>query len=182
MKSFSSNATNQSYNIELKDGKYTINGVIYNDFNDIPAELKETYQLEDIDGNGVSDNFDSLQEMAKNFHQGFSHQTKISLNGKDYNSWDEVPSDLRAQHEQMQKMFDKVMPNSSGILSKNFRQTQNKISSQTPTYANTASQAPISSNLGAKTEGNGLRWTIIIIASLIFLYLMFGDQIKSSLF
>lgn len=187
MKSFST-TSEKSYNIKLQDGKYTINGITYENFADIPVDLKEAYHLEDRDGNGTSDNFDAFQKLAKNFpkDQFTQTQTKINLNGKEYDSWDKVPPELKAQSDALREMMDKGMSNPTKFFDSFSGASENKaamqmtpVSSESQAPGQGPQQPPI--NLEGDSQGAGLRWLIIGLGLLIFLYFMFGEQIKMNL-
>lgn len=93
--------------VELRDGKYYIDGEKYNSFQDIPESVRKRHDLEDRDGNGISDNFDEFHKDMERRSKSGSIPTTIIINGKTYNSWDEIPPELEEDKKSLQNFIKK---------------------------------------------------------------------------
>ena len=76
------------------DNKITYNGKTYNSINDLPPEARKIF--EDKNGDNMPDIFEGLLDSAKDF-KGSTNITASTyvVDGKSYNSLDEVPADKR---------------------------------------------------------------------------------------
>lgn len=166
MKTSSSSVINSS-TISSSNGKYTINGVTYETFNDIPNDIRQQFGLTDGDGNGESDQFDALKKMLNTMPQGPT-QTKIMINGKEYPSWDEVPAEFQGQKD----LFDQMLGQNSSSFSKPSNQNMKIIppshySSNSPFAASSAS------------EKKRLWIALFVLFDLAVIYFFLGDHIKA---
>ena len=94
-----------------------IDGKTYKSVDEMPEDVRRNYesamsQLVDKDRNGIPDVFENLTNFADQNKNGMpdsiegmisdvvSSTTKIIADGKEYNSLDELPPDIRAKYEQ----------------------------------------------------------------------------------
>lgn len=102
----------------------------------IPDALENLTNLTDQDKNGMPD---SMEGMISNV---ISATTKIFADGKEYNSLDELPPDIRAKYEQAMGTLD---ANRNGVpdFLEGIMNTSNQASNLEPSHVIPAPRAPI---------------------------------------
>ena len=100
-----------------------IDGKTYKSVDEMPEDVRRNYesamsQLGDKDNNGIPDILENLTNLADQNKNGMpdsiegmisnviSSTTKIIADGKEYNSLDELPPDIRAKYEQAMGSLD----------------------------------------------------------------------------
>lgn len=100
-----------------------IDGKTYKSVDEMPEDVRRNYesamsQLGDKDKNGIPDVLENLTNLADQNNNGMpdsvegmisnmiSSTTKIIADGKEYNSLDELPPDIRAKYEQAMGSLD----------------------------------------------------------------------------
>lgn len=100
-----------------------IDGKTYKSVDEMPEDVRKNYesamrQLADKDKNGIPDVLEDLNILGDKNKDGIpdafegmtanvvSSSTKIIADGKEYNSLDELPADLRAKYEQAMGTLD----------------------------------------------------------------------------
>jgi len=107
----------------MKQKIIVIDGKTYKSVDEMPEDVRKNYesamsQLGDKDRNGIPDMLETLTNLADQNKNGMpdsiegmisnviSSTTKIIADGKEYNSLDELPPDIRAKYEQAMGSLD----------------------------------------------------------------------------
>src|SRR5512147_596328 len=87
------------------------NGKTYNDINDMPADERQVFEqmsqmFVDKNGNGIPDFLEG--DIVKNVITARSTQANINVNGRTYNSFNELPPEMRQHVDGAFKMLSKM--------------------------------------------------------------------------
>jgi len=176
---------------DMKPKLIVIDGKTYNSVDEMPEDVRRNYesamsQLGDKDKNGVPDVFENLTNLADQNKNGMpdsiegmisnviSSTTKVIANGKEYNSLDELPPDIRAKYEQAMGSLD---TNRNGMpdLLEGMINTSSVVSATEHSYATPTPRAPvpISSNPTIEPEStNG--WMLALLGIMLLGVCLFG--------
>jgi hypothetical protein len=110
--------------------RIVIDGKVYNSVDEMPEDVRQQYEkamsaLKDQNGNKIPDAFENNNMLADNNRNGipdiientpgapiFANAMKILVDGKEFNSLDDLPPEARLKYEKAMGMLDK---NQNGI-------------------------------------------------------------------
>jgi hypothetical protein len=171
-----------------------IDGKTYRSVDEMPADVRQQYEqamrsLKDPDGNRIPDVFEQsnmlvdktrneISDLAENIpgETTFANVMKIVVDGKQFNSIDDLPPDARAKYEQAMSALDANRNGMPDFLEGIIQVQTNPVSASTsfgtePSHPVSRTPMPIESPTITPDTSNG--WMLgLLAASILFLCLL----------
>ena len=168
-----------------------IDGKTYKSVDEMPEDVRRNYesamsQLGDKDKNGIPDVLENLTNLADQNKNGMpdsiegmisnvvSSTMKIMADGKEYNSLDELPPDIRAKYEQAMGSLDANQNGMPDFL-EGMMNTSSTASTVEKSYAMPTPRVstPISSSQTIEPESNN-GWMLALLGIVLLAVCAFG--------